>query len=170
MGAFAGRRITKPATDPAPHRPAPPMADPPRDSKDSRIATPCDQSTVAALHAPALRGNLLAGQGSDLLLNAFGGGLFALPLQAQDSQLQVSVGFADNSSPSANFPEPWNETNPLINFVGGGTVYRAGAIRLDNPGSLPVTVDSVKVDLGRPGPVFQLWQNIVVPAGGSRRS
>ena len=130
-----------------------------------RLAT---SPTVAALHAPTLRGNLPGNnQGSDLLLNAFGGGLFALPLQAQDSQLQVSVGFADNSSPSANFPEPWNETNPLINFVGGGTVYRAGAIRLDNSGSLPVTVDSVKIDLGRPGPVFQLWQNIVVPAGGS---
>jgi hypothetical protein len=85
-------------------------------------------------------------------MNAFGGSLFALPLQAPDSQLQVSVGFADNSSPSANFPEPWSETNPLVNFVGSGIVYRAGAIRLDNPGSLPVTVDSVKVGSWPAGP------------------
>ena len=55
--------------------------------------------TVAALHAPMLPRNLPGNnQGSDLLLNAFSAGLFTLPLQAQDSQLQVSVGFADNSS------------------------------------------------------------------------
>ena len=160
--------ITRPTTDPAPHRPAPQMATRPAIAKTVAAPRLATSPTVAALHAPALPGSLPgSNQGSDLLSNAFGGGLFTLPLQAQDSPLEVSVGFADNSSPSANFPEPWNETNPLINFVGGGTVYRAGAIRLDNPGSLPVTVDSVKVDLGRPGPVFQLWQNIVVPAGGS---
>ena len=145
------------------HIPAPPMATRPAITKvvaSPRLAT---KPTVAALHAPVLPGT----QGSDLFLNAFSGGLFALPLQAQDSTLQISVAFADNSSTSANFPEPWNESNPLVNFVGSGTVYHAGAIRLDNPESVPVTVDSVKVDLGRPGPVFQLWQNIVVPAGGS---
>jgi RHS repeat-associated protein/uncharacterized repeat protein (TIGR01451 family) len=119
--------------------------------------------TIAALQSPALSSN----QDSDPSLKTVGGGLPVLPSQPQDSPLQVSVGFADNSSASANFPEPWNETNPLVNFVGSGSVYHAGAIRLDNPGNLPVTVDSVKVDLGRPGPVFQLWQNIVVPAGGS---
>src|SRR6476646_3481786 len=118
--------------------------------------------SLASLHAPTLPG----APDSDLFAKVFGGNLFVLPLQ-QDASLQVSVGFADNSSASANFPVPWNEPNPLVNFVGGGTMFRAGAVRLDNPGSLPVTVDSVKVDLGRPGPVFQLWQNIVVPAGGS---
>jgi RHS repeat-associated protein len=121
--------------------------------------------TVAALHAPILS---VSGNANHALLSSPFLNLFALPLQATgDSQLQVSVGFADNSSASANFPEPWNESNPLVNFIGGGTVYRAGAIRLDNPSGLPVTVDSVKVDLGRPGPVFQLWQNVTVPAGGS---
>jgi RHS repeat-associated protein len=120
--------------------------------------------STAALHTSGLPA---AGGSHDALLSSPIAGLFALPLQAGDSQLQVAVGFADNSSASANFPEPWNESNPLINFVGGGAAYRAGAIRLDNPGSVPVTVDSVKVDLGRPGPVFQLWQNILVPAGGS---
>jgi RHS repeat-associated protein len=122
-------------------------------------------STLAALRPPRLP---LAGTPDRSLLSWPVTGLFALPLQAPgDSQLQISVGFADSSSASANFPEPWNEPNPLINFVGGGSTYRAGAVRLDNPGSLPVTVDSVKVDLGRPGPVFQLWQNVLVPAGGS---
>jgi len=159
-----GNAITMPATDPAPHRPDPRMTARPTIAKTVASPRLVTSPTVAALHPPALPGNLAGGQGSDLFLNAFTGGLFALPLQAQDSPLEVSVGFADNSSPSANFPEPWNEANSLVNFVGNGTVYHAGAIRLDNPGSVPVTVDSVKVDLGRPGPVFQLWHNIVVPA------
>jgi RHS repeat-associated protein/uncharacterized repeat protein (TIGR01451 family) len=155
--------VTKPATEPSQHRPEPAMIA--RRTIAKTIASPRHAANpmIAALHVPVLPGN----QGSDLFMNAFSGGLFALPLQAQDSPLEVSVGFADNSSPSANFPEPWNEANPLVSFVGNGTVYHAGAIRLDNPGSSPVTVDSVKVDLGRPGPIFQLWQNIVVPAGGS---
>ena len=46
-------------------------------------------------------------------------------------------------------------------------MYRAGAIRLDNPSPSPVIVDQVTIDLGRPGPVFQLWQNVTVPANGS---
>jgi RHS repeat-associated protein/uncharacterized repeat protein (TIGR01451 family) len=158
--------ITKP-TESAQHRSDP--ATVARRTTAKTVASPrlATSPMVAALHPPVLPGSVAGGQGSDLFLNAFSGGLFALPLQAQDSPLEVSVGFADNSSASANFPEPWNEANPLVNFVGSGTVYHAGAIRLDNPGSLPVTVDSVKVDLARPGPVFQLWQNIVVPAGGS---
>ncbi|MGH9635313.1 MAG: Ig-like domain repeat protein, partial [Candidatus Angelobacter sp.] len=160
--------LTKPITEPAKHRPDPAMATR-RAIAKTTVASPrlATNPMVAALHAPALPGSIAGGQGSDLFLNAFSGGLFALPLQTQDSTLEVSVGFADNTSPSANFPEPWNEANSLVNFAGSGTVYRAGAIRLDNPGSVPVTVDSVKVDLGRPGPVFQLWQNILVPAGGS---
>ena len=116
--------IPQPATQQ--HIPAPPMATHPAIAKivaSPRLAT---KPTVGALHAPVLPGN----QGSDLFLNAFGGGLFALPLQGQDSTLQISVGFADNSSISANFPEPWNESNPLVNFVGSGIVYHAGAIRL----------------------------------------
>ncbi|HLJ86073.1 MAG TPA: RHS repeat-associated core domain-containing protein [Candidatus Angelobacter sp.] len=92
---------------------------------------------------------------------------FLSPVQASVSPLQVSVGFADSTSPTVNFPEPWNEGNPLVNFVGGGTSYRAGAIRLDNSSGAAVTIDSVTVDLGRPGPVFQLWTNIAVPPNGA---
>ncbi|HEX3153504.1 MAG TPA: Ig-like domain repeat protein, partial [Candidatus Angelobacter sp.] len=150
------------ATAPLPHKDAPAIVA--RTLPSGRVAPRGNRNpAVAMLHAPGLPGN----EDSDLFFNTFGGNLFAPSLQAQDSPLQISVGFADNSSASANFPEPWNEANPLINFVGGGTLYRAGAIRLDNSGNLPVTVDNVKVDLGRPGPVFQLWQNVVVPAGGS---
>src|ERR1043166_6400959 len=110
----------------------------------------------------------VAGKVANSILSSPLHGLFALPFQAVgDSQLQVSVGFADSSSNSPNFPAPWNSPNANVNFVGGGTVYRSGVIRLDNPGVAPVVVDQVVVDLGRPGPVFQLWQNVTVPAGGS---
>jgi endogenous inhibitor of DNA gyrase (YacG/DUF329 family) len=47
-------------------------------------------------------------------------------MQEKRQQPQGSVGFADNSSSSANFPVPWNSPNAQINFVGGGTVYRPG--------------------------------------------
>ena len=155
---------TRPTAAPASHRPAArPARVTPVVSAPTAAAPLRGNPTLAALHAPALPGN----PRPDFFLNALSGGLFPLALQAQDSQLQISVGFADNSSASANFPQPWNAANPLVNFIGGGTIYHAGAIRLDNPGSSPVAVDSVKVDLGRPGPVFQLWQNITVPAGGS---
>src|SRR5215472_2068664 len=120
---------------------------------------------LAALRPPKLPA---AGKASNSALSWPSKGLFALPFQAStNSALQVSVGFADNSSSSPNFPLPWNSQNALVNFVGGGTAYRAGAIRLDNPSPSPITIDQVSVDLGRPGPVFQLWQNVTVPAGGS---
>ncbi|HEX4606093.1 MAG TPA: Ig-like domain repeat protein, partial [Candidatus Angelobacter sp.] len=152
------------ALAPKPHKASSPIAVHPEEVRAKQFAHPpslplAGVPRLAALHAPALPGSLF--------LNALSGGLYSGVLQAQDSPLQISVGFADNSSASANFPQPWDAANQLVNFVGGGTAYRAGAIRLDNPGNLPVTVDNVKVDLGRPGPVFQLWQNITVPAGGS---
>ena len=155
--------VSLPSANRTPHSPAPAGARVPRPASPHATGRLARGPELASLHAPNLPGN----NASNLFLDNFGSGLFALPMQALEGPLQVSVGFADNTSASANFPEPWNESNPLINFVGGGMVYRAGAIRLDNPGSAPVTVDSVAVDLGRPGPVFQLWQNVVVPAGGS---
>jgi hypothetical protein len=119
------------STAPLPHKDPPTMMA--RTLPSGRVASPhvSGNPVVAMLHAPALPGN----GDSDLFFNAFGANLFAPLFQAQNSPLQISVGFADNSSASANFPEPWNEANPLINFVGGGTVYRAGAIRIDNPGN-----------------------------------
>ena len=65
-----------------------------------------------------------------------------------------------------NFPSPWQGA-PNVSFYGAGPNFNAGAIRLDNGTSSPIAVDSVSVDLQRPGPVFSLWQNITVPANGS---
>lgn len=80
--------------------------------------------------------------------------------------IALSLGFADNSSATQNFPVPWQGSANTA-FLGGGTLLHAGAIRLDNTTTADIAVDKVRVDLGRPGPVFQLWSNFVIPANGS---
>jgi len=70
---------------------------------------------IASTFAPSLPGN----NTSDLLLNSLGINAFAVPLQAPNSPFQISVAFADNSSPSANFPTPW-QGSPNVTFIGGG--------------------------------------------------
>src|SRR4051794_37086011 len=76
--------------------------------------------------------------------------------------LSVFVGYADNLRPSPNFPVPWKGA-PNTNFIGGCNDVDAGAIRLDNAGSTPLVIDSVVVDMQRPGPVFNLWGSFSVP-------
>src|ERR1035438_6851870 len=80
--------------------------------------------------------------------------------------VSVSVGYADSSSASPNFPVPW-QGSPNITFIGGGASYNAGAVRLDNITSSAINIDGVSVDLQRPGPVFNLWGNFTIPAQGS---
>src|SRR6266852_3014540 len=82
------------------------------------------------------------------------------------SALDVFVGFADSSSASANFPTPW-QGSPNVAYLGAGTPVDAGAIRIDNISGVPVTIDSVSVDLQRANAQFSLWQNFTIPAQGS---
>jgi hypothetical protein len=99
--------------------------------------------------------------------------------------LSVYVGYAEdketrNPNP-AQFPVPWAGA-PNTTFLGGTvpgqaacgtltTCYDAGAIRLDNPGTTPVTVGSVSVDdhSSLPGgKVFDnLWGSFTVAPGKS---
>ena len=99
--------------------------------------------------------------------------------------LSVYVGYAEdketNNPQAAAFPVPWAGA-PNTLFLGGtvpgqsacGTLtvcYDAGAIRLDNPGTAPVTVSQVAVDIHSSitgGKVFNnLWGTFTVPAGQS---
>ena len=99
--------------------------------------------------------------------------------------LSVFVGYAEdkeiNTPDPAAFPTPW-AGSPQTLFLGGtvpgqaacGTLtvcYDAGAIRLDNPGATPVTVDGVSVDVHSSvtgGKVFSnLWGSFTVAAGQS---
>ncbi len=87
--------------------------------------------------------------------------------------IAVFVGYADNLRSSPFFPVPW-AGDPNVIFIGGGT-FDAGAIRIDNTGGSPVTIDSVSVLLhgpgstvpfgNPPGPVNLWGTGIVVPAG-----
>jgi RHS repeat-associated protein/uncharacterized repeat protein (TIGR01451 family) len=96
----------------------------------------------------------------------------ALPQQASSPQssqngLAISVGFADSTNASANFPVPWKGA-PNVSFVGlTGSSVRAGAIRLDNTTGSPITVDKVVVDLQRSSAVFNLWETFTVAANSS---
>lgn len=89
----------------------------------------------------------------------------ALPV-VNSAGLDVSVAFADNATPSASFPTPWQGA-PNVLYLGGGTPVNAGAIRIDNTSGAPVPVDRVTVDLQRGNAVFSLWENFVIPANGS---
>jgi hypothetical protein len=99
--------------------------------------------------------------------------------------LSVYVGYAEdkeiNAPDPAAFPVPWAGA-PNTTFLGGtvpgqsacGTLtvcYDGGAIRLDNPGTTPVTVSSVSVDDHSSvtgGKVFNnLWGSFTVQPGKS---
>jgi RHS repeat-associated protein len=117
---------------------------------------------LASLHVPLLPGK----HGSDFLMNPFGPSLFSLAMQTLTSPVEVSVGFADGSSASANFPTPW-QNSPNTVFIGGGTPVDAGAIRIDNTSGAPLAIDSVAVDLQRGNAQFNLWGSFTIPANGS---
>jgi RHS repeat-associated protein len=93
---------------------------------------------------------------------SYDAGTIKLPAVA----LAVYVGYADDLRPSANFPVPWAGT-PNVLYIGSSSPIDAGAIRLDNNTDSALPVDSVTVDLGRPGPAFNLWGSFTVPAHGS---
>ncbi|HEV8579091.1 MAG TPA: Ig-like domain-containing protein [Thermoanaerobaculia bacterium] len=85
---------------------------------------------------------------------------------ADTAGLEVFVGFADSTSPSASFPTPWQGA-PNVTYMGGGAPVNAGAVRLDNVSGVPVTVEKVTVDLQRANAQFSLWPSFTIPAGGS---
>jgi len=86
--------------------------------------------------------------------------------QAFAASVPVSVGYADSLRASPNLPTPWLGS-PNVNFIGDPGAWDAGAVRLDNPTSSPISIDSVVVDLARPGPTFNLWGAFSIPANGS---
>src|SRR5579864_636000 len=90
----------------------------------------------------------------------------ALVPPVQSRGLEVFAGFADSSSPNANFPTPWQGAPNTI-FIGGGSPVTAGALRIDNTSGTPLTIDSVAVDLQRGNAQFNLWGSFTIPASGS---
>jgi hypothetical protein len=81
---------------------------------------------------------------------------------ASAASVGVFVGYADNLRASPFFPTPW-QGDPNVNFQGAGPTFDAGAIRIDNGTTSPVTVDSVTVDIGVTH--LAIWPaNMVIPA------
>lgn len=139
------------------------------------------------LRRAALRGStmaLLVG----MWMNVAAAPLHAAPRRAlagsSVGNLSVYVGYAEdkefNAPNPASFPTPWagspNTTflgNPVVGQSNCGALpscYDAGAIRLDNTGSLDIPVNGVSVDDHSSisgGKVFNLWGSFTVPAGKS---
>jgi hypothetical protein len=80
--------------------------------------------------------------------------------------MKVYVGYADGLRGDPTVPSPW-DGDPGVVFVGGGTSFDAGAIRIVNPSAQPLTIDDVAVDIGVNH--YDLWgpYPIVVPGKGS---
>ena len=93
------------------------------------------------------------------------------PLPVQAAGLDIFVGYADDArAGAANFPTPWAGA-PNTVFIGTGSPWDAGAVRLVNSSVAPVLVDNVTVDLhhgagGSSGPVFSLWGSFTIPGNG----
>src|SRR3984957_10674951 len=101
------------------------------------------------------------------------------------SGLDVYVGYAEDKETHtpqpAGFPVPWNGApnttflgNPVPGQAACGSLticYDTGAIRLDNPGTTPITVSSVNVDMHSSisgGKLFtNLWGSFTVNPGQS---
>jgi hypothetical protein len=85
-------------------------------------------------------------------------------VQLPQCAVGVFVGYADTVHPSGGLPSPWNGA-PNTTFVGDGGPYDAGAIRIDNLTTAPITVSSVSVTANNQS--FSLWGSFTIPAGGS---
>ncbi|HKO59512.1 MAG TPA: carboxypeptidase regulatory-like domain-containing protein, partial [Thermoanaerobaculia bacterium] len=103
------------------------------------------------------------------ITNASGGALTSNPVSVTwpaFSNLEVFVGYADDLRAAPSFPSPWRGSPNTI-FIGSGSPYDAGAVRLDNESDLPLLIDKVVVDMNRPGPVFNLWGSFTIPPHNS---
>jgi hypothetical protein len=97
------------------------------------------------------------------------------PIALSQLPLAVYAGYADNRQANSSLPNPWQGSPNVVFLGGGGPIFDAGAVRLDNATDQPIAVDRVTVDLQRPGiqplglppPVFNLWGSFTVPAHGS---
>ena len=68
--------------------------------------------------------------------------------------MKVFVGYADGIRGGSSVPSPW-DGDAGVQFIGGGTQFDAGAIRIVNPSRQPLTIDDVSVDIG--SATYDLW-------------
>jgi hypothetical protein len=80
--------------------------------------------------------------------------------------MKVFVAYADGLRGDPTVPSPW-DGDPGVVFIGGGTDFDAGAIRIVNPSANALTIGDVWVEIGPHQ--YDLWgpYPIVVPGKGS---
>ncbi|MDQ6713808.1 MAG: hypothetical protein M3Z28_11570, partial [Candidatus Dormibacteraeota bacterium] len=94
----------------------------------------------------------------------------AVAYAADPSGLAVYTGYAENTpgGPGGGFtPMPW-QGSPNTTFIGvlGPFGWDNSAVRIDNPGTSPVVLDGVSVDVGNKH--YDQWgSNLTVSAGGT---
>ena len=84
--------------------------------------------------------------------------LFTVSAFADPIVFTFQVGYADNLRTSGFFPNPWLG-NPNITFFGAGPTFDAGAIKIDNTGTMASNITSLDVNLHPAvgGPNFSIW-------------
>src|SRR5947208_1418628 len=172
MLSAASRSLSRPARSPPSSPPAATSRSRPRSSRRSRarpIRSAPSASPPSPPPSPEPSPAPAAGfaDTSTAFFNLVPGATYdAGTIQLPAVALGVYVGYADDLRASANFPVPW-AGSPNVVYIGTPSPLDAGAIRLDNNTDAPMPVDHVTVDLGRPGPSYNLWGSFTVPAHGS---
>ncbi|TMK17073.1 MAG: hypothetical protein E6G63_01990 [Actinobacteria bacterium] len=77
--------------------------------------------------------------------------------------MKVFVGYADGIRGDSTVPSPW-DGDAGVRFIGGGTQFHAGAIRIVNPSRRPLTIDDVSVEIG--SATYDLWGSYPIVVDG----
>ncbi|HEV2175711.1 MAG TPA: PEP-CTERM sorting domain-containing protein [Terriglobia bacterium] len=79
----------------------------------------------------------------------------------------VLVGYADNLRVSGFFPNPWDGSSGVTNFLGSppGSQFDAGAIQIDNTSGAPLVITSTLVDINGTS-LSDIWGSFTIPIGG----
>lgn len=92
-------------------------------------------------------------------------GLLSLPSIAKADGFTVYVGYADNLRPSGFFPTPWLGGLNVVSQTPDGQSLDAGAIRIDNTGSTPITITNLSVNINGTSSGFSIWNPLTIAAG-----
>jgi len=93
-------------------------------------------------------------------------GLALLPSITMASTFNVYVGYADNLRPSGFFPTKWLGDAGVVSQSSAAQSFDTGAIRIDNTGATPFTIDNFSVAMnGGTGFVYNIWSSLSIAAG-----
>jgi PEP-CTERM motif len=85
--------------------------------------------------------------------------------EARADVLNVYVGYADNLRPSGFFPTPWLVDPGVVSQTPTGESLDAGAVRIQNTGSIAVTISGMTVTLNGGSTTFDFWAPLTIAGG-----